>query len=333
MQRAGRDIGREGLAGHPALTAYASAEAHICIEQSARLLGIGSDQLRRIPVDGGHRMRCDTFEAAIEADRAAGRRPFCVVGTAGTTNTGAVDPLGTLAAIARRHGLWLHVDGSYGAFAAMLPEKRPLFAGIEHADSLALDPHKWLNAPLEAGCVLVRRWSDLANAFACVPAYLATGASEPDAGHDHWHHGFELTRTDRALKVWLALKQYGAEAYRAMIRHHLDLAARLAGVLDRHPDFELAGRPTLSVCCFRYVPAALRDRAPMLEDYLDRLNQAVEWDLMSDGRALISGTRLAGRQVLRACFINHRTTWRDVEDMLALLEAMARERFRSAPPE
>lgn len=327
VRRAGWDVRSEGLAGHAELTAYVSAEAHMCFEQSARLLGIGSARLRRIPVDADHRLRCDVLEAEIRADLAAGRRPFCIVGTAGTTNTGAIDPLAALAEIAARHALWFHVDGSYGAFAAMLPETRHLFAGIERADSLALDPHKWLNAPLEAGCILVRRWSDLADTFAFTPAYLATGESE--TGHDHWHHGFELTRTDRALKVWLALRQHGAEAYRAMIRHHLELAARLAAVLDQDPDFEVVSRPTLSACCFRYVPDRLRGRAEEHGDYLDRLNQAIEWDLMRDGRALITGTRLGGRRVLRACFINHRSTWRGVEEMLALLREIARERHRT----
>jgi len=318
VRRAGFDVKGEGLAGHPPLVAYTSEEAHACHEQGARLLGLGSAGLTRIAVDDAFRLRPDALERAIEADRAEGRRPFCVIATAGTTNTGAVDPLEAIADVAARHGLWLHVDGAYGAFAALAPETRPLLAGLARADSLALDPHKWLNVPYEAGCILVREWRDLEDTFSLVPAYLEAGNFE--GHHDHWRHGFELTRTDRALKVWLAIRQHGVERFRAMIREHLALTRRLGEWVEAAEDMELASAPSLSVCCFRYAPPEARGD----DAYLDRLNFALERALAADGRGLFTGTRVRGRRVLRACIVNHKATWAGVRETLELVRALGR---------
>jgi aromatic-L-amino-acid decarboxylase len=316
VRRAGWEVRREGLVGHSPLVAYVSEEGHSCLDKSMELLGMGRDQLRKIPVGSDYRIQIEALEAAIKADRAAGLQPFCLIGNAGTVNTGAVDPLDTLAEIAVRHKLWFHVDGAYGAFAALVPEYRPLFVGIERADSLAADPHKWLNIPIEAGCILVRDWADLTDTFSLIPPYLRAATGD---GLNLVNCGFELTRTNRELKVWLALQQYGVERYTQIIANHMDLIRYLAAWVEEADDFEVVSEPSLSICCFRFVPPDLRQRTEEVVSYLNKLNQAIEMALAEDGRALVSGTVLQGKRVLRACIVNHRVTRTGVEETLVLL--------------
>lgn len=225
VRRSGWEVRMEGLAGHLTLVAYVSEEGHSCLDKSMELLGMGRNQLRKIPVGSDYRIQVEALEEAIKTDRAADLQPFCLIGNAGTVNTGAVDPLDALAEIAVRHDLWFHVDGAYGAFATLVPEYRPLFVGIERADSLAVDPHKWLNIPIEAGCILVRDWTDLTDTFSLIPPYLRAATGD-ELNLDNC--GFELTRTNRALKVWLALRQYGVERYTQLIANHLVLIRHLA---------------------------------------------------------------------------------------------------------
>ena len=321
VRRCGWYIKMEGLAGHPTLVAYCSEQAHSCIEQSMRLLGIGSAQLRRIPVDEAFRIRIDELERAVAADLAAGRRPFCLIGTAGTTNTGAVDPLEALADVAACHEMWFHIDGAYGAFAALDEETRPILSGFSRADSLVLDPHKWLNIPYEAGCFLTRSWRDMADTFALVPEYLVAGNTE-SREHNHWQHGFELTRGDRALKIWIALRQYGVDTFSEMVSGHIALARRVGEWVEAAPDFEVASAPALSVCGFRYVPTDVDPDDPGRAEYLDSLNEALEEAIIADGRALVTGTRLAGKKVLRVCIVNHRITWGGLRETLELLREL-----------
>ncbi len=320
VRRAGWDVRKEGLYGHPRLTVYASSQTHSCFTRSVEMLGLGSESLRLIPVDSHQRIRLDLLVRAIRHDIDDGCRPFCVVGNAGTVDTGSIDPLDALADIARRHDLWFHVDGAYGALAAIVPEARHLFRGIERADSLTVDPHKWLNVPFEAGCILVGDRADLSDTFGLVPAYLrgAMGAEQ-----NQYECGFELSRTDRALKVWVALRQYGLGHYTAMIRGHLELARHLARLVEEAPDFELMGEPVLSICCFRYAP-------PGVDVDLNRLNEDLEMRLMEDGRALISGTVLEGRQVLRACIASHMVTKAGVEETLGLLRQLGQSLLAAA---
>lgn len=315
-RRAGWDVRADGVANRPPLVAYVSEQAHACIDRSAELLGMGHTYLRKIPVDAAFRIRLDALEAAIRADRADGLRPFCLIGNAGTVNTGAIDPLDDLADLAERYGLWFHVDGAYGAFATLVPEVRPLFAGLERADSLTLDPHKWLNTPFEAGCILTRCWDDLGATFSLIPPYLRGAMGEE---HNQYEYGFELSRTDRALKVWLSLRQHGVERYAELVGNHLTLARHLAAWIDDADDFELISAPVLSICCFRFVPLDLEPGPPRVEAYLDDLNHAIEMALASDGRALVSGTELDGTRVLRACIASHPVTRSSVEDTLLLL--------------
>jgi aromatic-L-amino-acid decarboxylase len=316
------DVRTEGVANRPPLVAYVSEQAHSCIDRSAELLGLGQDHLQKIPVDDAYCIRLDVLEDTIKADCIAGRQPFCLIGNAGTVNTGAVDPLEALADMADRYDLWFHVDGAYGAFAALTPEARPLFTGLERADSLTLDPHKWLNTPFESGCILMRDWDDLGNTFSLIPPYLRGAMGEE---HNQYEYGFELSRTDRALKVWLALQQYGADRYAELIANHLALARHLAMCVEAADDFELVSAPVLSICCFRFVPSDFDTGTKQAEDYLNTLNHAIEMALAEDGRALVSGTELNGTRVLRACIASHPVTQDSVEETLFLLRHFGRE--------
>jgi len=316
VRHAGWEVRMEGLAGHPTLVAYVSEEGHSCLDKSMELLGIGRNQLRKIPVGSDYRIQVEALEEAIKTDRAANLQPFCIIGNAGTVNTGAVDPLDALAEVAVRHKLWFHVDGAYGAFAALVPECRPLFVGIERADSLAVDPHKWLNIPIEAGCILVRDWTDLTDTFSLIPPYLRAATGDE---LNLMNCGFELTRTNRELKIWVALQQYGVERYTQLIANHLVLTRYLAAWVEEADDFEVMSEPSLSICCFRFVPTDLKQRTEEVEAYLNKLNQAIEMALVKDGRALVSGTELQGKRVLRVCIVNHRVTQPGVEETLTLL--------------
>ncbi len=306
----------EGVSNRPPLVAYVSEQAHACLDRSAELLGIGRNQLRKIPVDADFRVRLDVLEETINTDRAAGYQPFCLIGNAGTVNAGAVDPLAALADLAEHYGLWFHVDGAYGAFAALAPAAQPLFAGLERADSLTLDPHKWLNTPFGAGCILTKQWDDLNETFNLTPPYLQGAMGDE---HNQYDYGFELSRTDRALKVWLALNQYGVDRYTALIRNHLALTQHLATWVDTAADFELVSPPVLSICCFRFVPPDLQTDDDHHDPYLNELNEAIEMALAEDGRALVSGTALQGKRVLRACIASHLITRESVEETLLLL--------------
>ncbi|HSG18418.1 MAG TPA: pyridoxal-dependent decarboxylase [Anaerolineae bacterium] len=320
VRRAGWEVRIEGLADHPPLVAYVSEEGHSCLDKGMELLGMGRSQLRKVPVGSDYRILVDALEEAIKADLAAGLQPFCIIGNAGTVNTGAVDPLDTLAELAAHYRLWFHVDGAYGAFAAMVPEAQSLFAGIERADSLAVDPHKWLNIPIEAGCILVRDWSDLTDTFSLVPPYLRAAVADNEINLRDC--GFELTRTNRELKIWLALRQYGIARYTQLIANHLALTRQLAAWVEEAKEFEVVSEPSLSICCFRFVPPELKPLTEESEAYLNDLNQAIEMALAEDGRALVSGTLLHGKRVLRACIINHRVTQAGVEETLLLLREL-----------
>ncbi len=252
--RAGWDVRQDGTGGaaSPRLRVYGSAETHTWIQKAADLSGLGTASIRWIPVDADQRMDVDALRRAIEADVAAGDRPLLVVGTAGTVSTGAVDPLPAIAAVCREHGVWFHVDGAYGGFAAAAPDAPADLAGIGLADSIAVDPHKWLYAPLEAGCALVRDAEHLRAAFAYHPPYYHF----EERVTNFVDYGPQNSRGFRALKVWLALRQVGASGYRTMIGDDMRLARALADAVRRTPELELFTQ-SLSITTFRYVPAEL----------------------------------------------------------------------------
>ena len=316
----GDAVAREGLFSGPPATLYGSTEVHGCIEKCVELLGLGTRHYRRIPVDAAHRIRLDLLGAQIEADRAAGLRPFCVIGNAGTVNTGAIDPLDSLADLAARHHLWFHVDGAYGGMAAAVEACRPKFRGLESANSVALDFHKWLYQPFEAGCALFRDWEGLRRTYHHAAAYLATDQGG-DGRRDLNEYSFQLSRNFKALKVWMTFKAYGAARLRQAIASDIANAAYLADRLRSAEDFELVHEPELSIVCFRYLGSAghLHGTEP-----IDRLNRALIPALEADGRVFITGTTVAGRPVIRACCINHRQHQGDIDRLVTTIRDVGR---------
>jgi aromatic-L-amino-acid/L-tryptophan decarboxylase len=315
-----RAAGARGLPASPRV--YASADAHTWLQKAADLFGVGTDAIRSIPVDTRQQMDVAALEAQIVTDRAAGEFPFLVVGTAGSVGTGAVDPLPEIAAVCRRHRLWFHVDGAYGAFAARVPGAPTALLALAEADSVAVDPHKWLYAPLEAGCVLVRRREDLLRTFSYHPEYY-------QFDHDvtnYFDYGPQNSRGFRALKVWLALRQVGLAGYLDMLGDDMRLARRLHTLVQQHPDFE-AMTQHLSITTFRYVPADLKATigSPDTEAYVHRLNQELLTRVERSGEAFLSNAVVDGRFALRACVVNFRTSDADIDVLLALLVRLGHE--------
>jgi glutamate/tyrosine decarboxylase-like PLP-dependent enzyme len=314
---AGADVRADGVRGAPApLVGYASAEAHGSIARAFEVLGLGRKALRTIPVDGDYRMEREALRRAIARDRAEGARPFVVVGTAGTVNTGATDDLAALADICAAEELWLHVDGAFGALIALSDSLKLRLAGTERADSLAFDFHKWLHVPYDAGCVLVRRGDLHRAAFALTPDYLRRDARGL-AGGDSWFcdYGPELSRGFRALKVWFALKEHGTRRLGAAIERNCAQAQYLAARIAGTESLELAAPVPLNIACFRFRASGL-DPAE-----LDRLNAEIVADLQESGVAAPSTTTLGGRTVIRVCLTNHRTRRSDLD---ALIDAVLR---------
>ncbi|MBI3910202.1 MAG: hypothetical protein HY320_04630 [Armatimonadetes bacterium] len=318
---AGWDVRRRGLTVPEArpLTVYASREVHSSIPKALELLGLGTESLRQVEVDEGYRMDVADLERRVAEDRAAGYLPLAVVASAGTVNTGAIDPLDRIAAVARRERLWFHVDGAYGGFAALSPALRARFAGMEQADSLVVDPHKWLYVPFAAGCVLVRDAAAMERTFATTPAYLHLPPDSPYAGPAFFSdRGLQLSREFQALKIWFSLRHHGRQAYAAAIEHDVQMAQHLSGLVEEAPDFELLAPVELSIVCFRYVPADLRviSEREDVRSYLNALNERILSALQWDGTAFLSGTQLRGRTALRACILNFRSALEDARIML-----------------
>ena len=317
--RDGWSVRREGLQrSRPPLVLYASEQGHSCIQKAAELMGLGAEAVRGVPVDARFRMDVSRLPAAIAADRAAGLRPFCVAASAGTVGTGAIDPLDAIADVCAAEGLWLHVDGAYGALGAARADLRPRYTGLARADSVALDPHKWLGVPIECGAVLVRDGRLLRETFSLVPAYLRT---EPDRGFGGlpWfsEYGVQQTRGFRALKLWMTLQHLGRAGVSELVGRHAALAERLAGLVDAAPDLERLAPVELSIVCFRYAPVRLRGA----DERLDALNKRVMEEIQAGGAAFLTQTTLAGRFALRACVLHYATTEADVA---ALVDAVTR---------
>lgn len=312
----------DGLQSGPgALTVYTSEEGHSCIRKAVELLGIGSSNLRLIGTDADRRLDVGALEVAIADDLAAGRRPMAVAASAGTVNSGAIDPLAAVADVCRRRGVWCHVDAAYGGPAILTDRFATALAPLGEADSVALDPHKWLSIPIEAGAVFVRDAAAMRDAFSLVPAYLRTDEDPHGVGGPPWfsEYGLQQTRGFRALKVWMALKRYGVEGYRAAIDRTLDLAEHLAQRVEGDPRLALVARG-LSIVCFRVRPDGSLDR-----EAEDSANRAVLDAVQRGGEAFLSGTVLDGRFCLRACIVNFRTTRSDVDRLVDAVLAAARD--------
>jgi aromatic-L-amino-acid/L-tryptophan decarboxylase len=317
--KAGWDVRAKGTSG-ARLRAYCSKETHTWIQKSADIAGLGTDAVRWIPADGAMRMDMTALREQILRDIEAGDRPFLVVGNAGTVSTGAVDPLPELAAICREFDLWFHVDGAYGALAAVLPEAPEEFAGMCEADSVAVDPHKWLYAPLEAGCALVRNADKLRDAFSYHPVYYHFGVE----AINYFDLGPQNSRGFRALKVWLALQQVGRDGYVRMISDDIRLAREMYERIPQYPELE-ALTYSLSITTFRYVPADLDTAEKKVAEYLDKLNLELLTRLQSSGEAYLSNAVIEGKFALRACIVNFRTSLADVEALLPIVVRMGRE--------
>jgi aromatic-L-amino-acid decarboxylase len=311
------DVRKEGLSHEGGrLLVYASAETHGWINKAADMFGLGTDSIRWIETDAEQRMAASALRGRIEDDLRLGHRPFLVVGTAGSVSTGAVDPLPEIAALCREHRLWFHVDGAYGALAAQAPGSPASLHALSRADSVAVDPHKWLYAPLEAGCALVRDAEKLRRAFSYHAAYYHFD----DQAVNYFDYGPQNSRGFRALKVWLALRQVGRAGYLKMIGDDMLLARHLHRLLATHPEFEPITHG-LSVTTFRYVPPDLRSRlgSEEVEAYLDRLNQHLLTAVEKSGEAFLSNALIGGRFLLRACIVNFHTSLGDVEALPPLL--------------
>jgi glutamate/tyrosine decarboxylase-like PLP-dependent enzyme len=306
------NVREEGITGDSRrrLRVYGSAETHTWIQKAADLAGLGTASIRWIPTDADLRMDVAALRRQIDSDAAAGDIPFIVVGTAGTVSTGAVDPLSDIAALCKALNIWFHVDGAYGGFAVAAPEAPDDLRALSDADSVAVDPHKWLYAPLEAGCALVRDPEKLRAAFAYHPAYYQF----EERATNYVDFGPQNSRGFRALKVWLALRQVGAAGYRKMISDDIRLSRAMAAAVRRYPELQFMTQG-LSITTFRYVPADLQNSLgqDLIENYLDALNQELVDRIQRGGEAFVSNAVIRGRYVLRACIVNFHTGAVDVE--------------------
>jgi len=309
------------------LRMYASSETHFSIAKAAALLGIGRQNVRHVAVDEHFRIRVDDLVAQITADLEAGYFPFCVVANAGTVNTGAMDPLAEIREVANRFQLWMHVDGSYGALAVLAKSARELFAGIEQADSIALDPHKWLYLPVDVGCVIYRVPEIARAAFAHEAEYTRIIGEKADEAFAFWDYGPELSRRFRALKVWMLLKGVGLESLSEAIESNLACARYFESMVRASDDFEMIAPVELSIFCFRHVPMQLRSESLQA---IDAFNERLLIALQRDGSSYLSNATLGGRFALRGCVLNYRTTLRDMEILLDDLRRVARSLPTSA---
>ena len=296
---------------------YVSDQTHSSVERALRIIGWPKERIRVIPPDAQHRLPIAALRTAMQADAADGWQPFLVVANAGATSTGAVDPLDAIADACAEHGAWLHVDGAYGGFAVLTARGKQLLRGIERADSVTLDPHKWLFQNYEAGCLLMRDAANLHRTFQIMHPYLQDATTEGD-DVNFADRGIQLTRSARAVKVWLSLQTFGVAAFRAAIDDALDLARRAEAYVRERPAFELLSGAELGIVCFRRVP-----EGDATEDEIERVNQRLVAGLSASGVGMISSTRVRGHYALRLCIMNHRSAWADVETVLRWLEGKA----------
>ena len=300
---AGLDVRQSGVSASPKrMTVYASSETHSSVQKAIELLGLGTDSLRLIPINSDFQVELSALEAAISDDRDSGHHPICVVGNAGTINTGAFDPLSSLADICQREQMWFHVDGAFGALAALSSELRPLVAGMDRADSVAFDMHKWMYMPYEIGCALVRKEEHHRRSFSLTPTYL-THTDRGLAGGAVWFsdYGVQLSRNFRALKAWMSIQAHGVNKYGRLIQQNVDQARYLAELVEASPDLELMAPVPLNVVCFRF-------HAPDRDDAsLNKLNEELVLRLHEGGLALCSSVTIGDKYGLRVGIFNHRS--------------------------
>jgi len=312
-----RELGM--LAAHQPLTVYASTEVHSCNQKAVELLGLGSNALRKIPVNANFTINLDLLKQTIAEDRAAGYRPICVIGSAGTVNTGAVDDLNAIADLCQEQDLWFHVDGAIGAVAVLADNVRPQLAGMERADSIALDLHKWMHIPFEAGCAIVRSEKAHRTAFSLTPEYLAHETRGLPAGHWFSDYGLQLSRQFRALKVWMSIKEHGLDRFGRMIARNVEQAHYLGQLVEKDPTLELMAPIGMDIVCFRFNPGELNDET------LNGLNKEILMQLQEQGIAAPSYTTLNGRYCLRVAIANHRSRFEDFDVLAQATVRLGRE--------
>lgn len=317
VDEAVRGVGLRSMTGD--LTVYASEQCHFSVEKSVDILGMGRRSLRKIDTDERFHIRTDILRAEIEKDRKEGRVPCCIIGIAGATSTGVVDPLEELAGIARDHNCWFHVDAAYGGALAFSENHRAQLRGIELADSITFDPHKWMFVPFACGATLVRDGGDvLRKSFDISPEYLSDDRGGVDVQYDFFRYGQMGTRRFNSLKLWMAFKSMGRRGYGESVERHIELTNYLAGLLDELPDFERVGRIETAVCCFRYLPEWVR---AMTSDEQDRVQQSLQQRIEKSGKAFFPSTILHGRRALRVNINSFLTERRHIDDLLELLQA------------
>lgn len=312
------NVRKTGLFGHAPFIVYGSEQTHGCVDKSLEQLGIGTDNYRKIPTHDDYTINLDALREQIAKDKVDGLNPFCIIGNAGTVNTGAIDDLDALADIAEESGFWFHVDGAYGGLVASLDSHKAMYKGIERADSVVIDFHKWLYQPYEAGCVMFKgSWESLNRSYYKRASYLALDKEE-EGRIDLNEHYFQLSRNSKAFKVWMSFKAYGAEAFRKMITKDIDLTKYLAKCVEEASDFKLFNQPDLSAFCFQYVGGGL-----MSKEEASQFNQKLVQELETDGRVFITASQLHSETVIRACLTNHRKQREHVDYLLEVIRDVA----------
>lgn len=317
--KAPKSIKEDGLLGlADKLVVYCSKNTHTWIEKAVVLFGLGTKSIRWIPMDADNKMDTKALIKAIKYDLKRNNRPMMVVGTAGDVSTGAVDDLKAIAAVCKKYNLWFHVDGAYGIPAAVVPELKPMFEGIEAADSIALDPHKWLYSPLEAGCTLVKDPNHLMETFSSHPVYYNFSNNDEPLTQNYYEYGLQNSRGFRALKVWLALQQAGRSGYIKMISEDIQLSKLLFDKASKHAELE-AITQHLSITTLRYVPLSYNGKAEQKEPYLNKLNEALLNELQQGGEVFLSNALVNGKYCLRGCIVNFRTSRQDIVEIVKII--------------
>ena len=323
--KAPKSIKENGLSNtSKQLISYCSKSTHTWIDKAAILFGHGSNSIRWIPTDASNKMNIKALEQSIKEDITQGHQPFMVVGTAGDVSTGVVDNLQAVAAVCKTHDLWFHIDGAYGIPAAVIPELKDLFNGVEEADSIALDPHKWLYSPLEAGCTLVKNPKHLIDTYSSHPEYYNFSLTEEGGALNFFEYGLQNSRGFRALKVWLALQQIGRDGYVKLIREDISLSKYFAELAEQHSELEPVTH-NLSIATLRYIPQNLEVKGEKRAEYLNTLNEALVNGLQAGGELFLSNAIIDEKYCMRACIVNFRTNKKDIEECTEIIVKKGRK--------